>query len=46
MPIMQESEMYPITEVAKKAGLLDEELELHGRYFAKIDYDKVSLFFT
>ncbi|RKY22810.1 MAG: hypothetical protein DRP62_07145 [Planctomycetota bacterium] len=38
--------MLPITEVAKKAGLLDEELELHGRYIAKIDYDKVSLFFT
>jgi len=33
--------MYPITEVAKKAGILDEELELHGRYIAKIDYDKV-----
>lgn len=44
--IAQDSEMLPITEVAKKAGLLDEELELHGRYIAKIDYDKVSLSFT
>lgn len=44
--IAQEGEMYPITEVAKKAGLLEEELELHGRYIAKIDYDKVSLSFT
>ena len=44
--IAQEAEILPITEVAKKAGLLDEELELHGRYIAKIDYDKVSLFFT
>ena len=38
--------MPPITEVAKKAGLLDEELERHGRYIGKIVYDKVSLFFT
>jgi formate--tetrahydrofolate ligase len=30
--IAQEAEMLPITEVAKKAGLLDEELELHGKY--------------
>ena len=39
--IAQEAEMLPITEVAKKAGILDEELELHGKYIAKIDYTKV-----
>jgi formate--tetrahydrofolate ligase len=44
--IAQEAEMLPITKVAEKAGILDEELELHGRCIAKIDYDKVSLFFT
>jgi formate--tetrahydrofolate ligase len=39
--IAQEAELLPITEVAKKAGILDEELELHGKYMAKIDYTKV-----
>ena len=39
--IAQEAELFPITEVAKKAGVLDEELELHGKYMAKVDYDKV-----
>jgi len=39
--IAQEAELLPITEVAKKAGILDEELEPHGKYMAKIDYDKV-----
>lgn len=39
--IAQEAELLPITEVAKKARILDEELEPHGKYIAKIDYDKV-----
>jgi formate--tetrahydrofolate ligase len=39
--IAQEAELLPISEVAKKAGILDEELEPHGKYMAKIDYDKV-----
>jgi len=39
--IAQETELLPITEVAKKAGLLEDEIELHGRYIAKIEYDKV-----
>ena len=39
--IAQEAELLPITEVAKKAAILDEELEPHGKYMAKIDYDKV-----
>ena len=38
--IAQETELLPITEVAKKAGILDEELEPHGKYMAKIDYVK------
>ena len=29
--IAQEAELLPITEVAKKAGILDEELEPYGR---------------
>jgi len=39
--IAQEAELLPINEVAKKAGILDEELEPYGRYMAKIDYKKV-----
>jgi formyltetrahydrofolate synthetase len=39
--IAQEAELLPITKVAKKAGILDEELEPYGRYMAKIDYKKV-----
>lgn len=39
--IAQEAELLPITEVAKKAGILDEEFEPYGRYMAKIDYEKV-----
>jgi formate--tetrahydrofolate ligase len=39
--IAQEAELLPITEVAKKASILDEELEPHGKYMAKIDYAKV-----
>ncbi|MCK4387172.1 MAG: formate--tetrahydrofolate ligase, partial [Dehalococcoidia bacterium] len=39
--IAQEAELRPITEVAKDAGILDEELEPYGKYMAKIDYAKV-----
>jgi len=39
--IAQEAELLPITEVAKKAGILEEELEPYGKYMAKIDYAKV-----
>ncbi|MFQ5987497.1 MAG: formate--tetrahydrofolate ligase [Dehalococcoidia bacterium] len=39
--IAQEAELRPIAEVAKDAGILEEELELYGRYMAKIDYVKV-----
>jgi len=39
--IAQEAELLPMTGVAKKAGILDEELEHYGRHMAKIDYAKV-----
>lgn len=39
--IAHEAELLPVAEVAKKAGILDEELEPYGRYMAKIDYAKV-----
>ena len=36
--IAQECQMLPITEIAAKAGIDDEYLELYGKYKAKIDY--------
>ena len=39
--ISYETEKRPIVEVAKEAGLLEEEIEPYGRYIAKIDYAKV-----
>lgn len=39
--IAQEAELRPITDVAKDAGILDEELEPYGKYMAKIDHGKV-----
>jgi len=39
--IAQEAELRPITEVAKDAGLLDDEWWPIGKYMAKIEYDKV-----
>jgi formyltetrahydrofolate synthetase len=36
-----ETRMKPITEIAKKMGLRDDELLLHGHYIAKIDFKKV-----
>jgi formyltetrahydrofolate synthetase len=34
--IAQEAELKPITQIAEELGLLTEELELHGRYEAKV----------
>ena len=36
--IAQAAEMQPIQAIAEKAGILDDELELYGKYKAKIDY--------
>ncbi|MEA1963891.1 MAG: formate--tetrahydrofolate ligase [Candidatus Aerophobetes bacterium] len=41
LEIAQEAELRPTNEVAKDAGILDEELEPYGRYMAKINYNKV-----
>lgn len=41
LEIAQEAELRPITDVAKDAGILDEELEPYGKYMAKIDYVRV-----
>ena len=39
--IAQEAELLPITEIASRAGIREDELELYGRYMVKIDYTKV-----
>ena len=36
--IAHEAKMLPINEIASKLGIEDEELELYGRYKAKVDY--------
>lgn len=37
--IAQEANMLPITEVARKLGIQEDELELYGRYKAKVSID-------
>ena len=37
--IAQEAQMIPITEVAKKAGIHPDDLELYGKYKAKLSYE-------
>ena len=37
--IAQESQMMPITEIAKIAGVDDKYLEQYGKYKAKVDYN-------
>ncbi len=42
--IAQEAKMIPIKEVAKKLGILEDDLELYGKYKAKLSneyYDKI-----
>ena len=37
--IAQEAKMLPITDIATKLGIEDDELELYGKYKAKVDYN-------
>jgi formate--tetrahydrofolate ligase len=39
LAIAQAAKMQPIAEIARQAGVLDEELELYGRYKAKVSLD-------
>lgn len=41
LQIAQEAELRPIQDVARDAGLVQDELELYGRHVAKIDYVNV-----
>ena len=37
--IAQEAKMKPISEIAEQIGILDDELELYGKYKAKVSLD-------
>src|SRR5450830_816859 len=37
LEIAQKAKIKPINEIAEKLGILDDELELYGKYKAKID---------
>ena len=39
LQIAQQAKLQPIVEVAAQAGILREELELHGDYMAKVKLD-------
>ena len=41
LQIAQQAEIIKITEIAKKVGLTEEDLELYGRYKAKVHLDKL-----
>jgi formate--tetrahydrofolate ligase len=41
LEIAQEAELRLIKDVAKDAGIHDDEVELYGNYMAKIDYEKL-----
>ncbi len=41
LEIAQEAVLQPISDIAREAGLLDEEIELYGRYKAKISLDAI-----
>ena len=36
--IAQAAQMQPITQVAEKLGLTEDEISLYGKYKAKVDY--------
>ena len=37
--IAHKAKMLPITEIAKKLGIEEKDIELYGRYKAKLSYD-------
>ena len=39
--IAQQTKLEPITAIAKQAGLTDDDLELYGKYKAKISFDAI-----
>ena len=43
LEIAQQAEILKITEIAKKVGLTEDDLELYGKYKAKIHLDKLNI---
>ena len=43
LEIAQSAEILKITEIAKKVGLTEDDLELYGKYKAKIHLDKLNI---
>jgi formate--tetrahydrofolate ligase len=41
LEIAQAAELLPIIEIAKKMGLEEDEIDLYGKYKAKIDFERV-----
>ncbi len=39
--IAYKAELYPIKKVAEHIGILEEELDSHGKYIAKVDYKSI-----
>jgi len=42
LQIAQQAKILKVTEIAKKVGLTEDDLELYGKYKAKIDIDKIN----
>ncbi|MBE6137862.1 MAG: formate--tetrahydrofolate ligase [Erysipelotrichaceae bacterium] len=42
LEIAQQAKIKPVTEIAKKLGLKEDDLELYGKYKAKINLDKLN----
>ena len=40
--IAQQTELKPITEIAEQVGLTADDLELYGKYKAKVSFDAIS----
>ena len=40
--IAQKAELFEVTEVAKKIGLEGKDLDLYGKYKAKVSFDKLN----
>ncbi|MFW6113485.1 MAG: formate--tetrahydrofolate ligase [Actinomycetota bacterium] len=41
LEIAQAAELLPVTEIAKKIGIEEDELDLFGKYKAKVDFERV-----
>ncbi|MCL5772884.1 MAG: formate--tetrahydrofolate ligase, partial [Firmicutes bacterium] len=42
LEIAQKAKMLPVTEIAKNMGIEEDDLELYGRYKAKVNLELIS----